>query len=80
MEVLYLYRICLLSHCFLQVRDQLSLNRPSEVQIPIEEVQNPCRLVLRHPDLRLSSRAHHGPKGLLILTIGLLHSSLFMIE
>nr|XP_046274535.1 dipeptidase 2 isoform X2 [Scatophagus argus]XP_046274620.1 dipeptidase 2 isoform X2 [Scatophagus argus] len=70
-----------------KVRNELSLNRPSEVQIPIEEVQNACRLVLRPPNLRElpsyqrpSSRAHHGPKGLLILAIVLLLSSLSMIE
>ncbi|XP_070761422.1 dipeptidase 2 [Enoplosus armatus] len=68
-----------------RVRDQLSLNRPSEVQIPIEEVQNPCRLVLRPPtrlpsDQNPFSRAQHGPKGLLILTIVLMLSSLLMIE
>lgn len=32
-----------------RVRDQLVLERPSEVQITMDEVQNPCRLVLRHP-------------------------------
>uniref|UniRef100_A0A3Q3X197 Dipeptidase n=1 Tax=Mola mola TaxID=94237 RepID=A0A3Q3X197_MOLML len=68
-----------------RVRDQLSLNQPSEVQIPVEEVQNPCRLVLRPPKPKehrqsSSSRAHHGPKGLLILAIGLLLSSFFMDE
>ncbi|XP_040906799.1 dipeptidase 2 [Toxotes jaculatrix] len=70
-----------------RVRDELSLNPPSEVQIPVEEVQNPCRLVLRPPDPRLlpsdqssSSRAQQGPTGLLILAIVLLLSSLFIIE
>uniref|UniRef100_A0A3Q3X884 Dipeptidase n=1 Tax=Mola mola TaxID=94237 RepID=A0A3Q3X884_MOLML len=65
--------------------ERLSLNQPSEVQIPVEEVQNPCRLVLRPPKPKehrqsSSSRAHHGPKGLLILAIGLLLSSFFMDE
>ncbi|TKS69814.1 Dipeptidase 2 [Collichthys lucidus] len=49
-----------------KVRDQLNLNKPSEVQIPHWEVQNPCRLVLKRPELRQqkssSSRAQHGPK------------------
>ncbi|XP_070821735.1 dipeptidase 2 [Chaetodon trifascialis] len=69
------------------VRDQLSVNQPSEAQIPVAEVQNPCRLVLRPPDLRRltydqnpSSTAHHGPKGLLILAIVMLLSSPFLIE
>uniref|UniRef100_A0A3B4HC17 Dipeptidase n=1 Tax=Pundamilia nyererei TaxID=303518 RepID=A0A3B4HC17_9CICH len=39
-----------------RVRDQLSSNLPSEVQIPFEEAHNPCRLVLRR-----------GLPGLLIL-------------
>ncbi|KAF7646945.1 hypothetical protein LDENG_00180230 [Lucifuga dentata] len=30
-----------------KVRDQLHRTLPSEVQIPLEEVQNPCRLVLK---------------------------------
>ncbi|XP_069546562.1 dipeptidase 2 isoform X1 [Brachyistius frenatus] len=70
-----------------RVRDQLSLNLPSEVQIPLAEVQNPCRLVLRPPHPRglpsnhkSSSRAEHGPPGLLILATVLLLSSLFLIE
>ncbi|XP_039989609.1 dipeptidase 2 isoform X2 [Xiphias gladius] len=70
-----------------QVRNQLRLLRPIEVQIPVEEVQNPCRLVLTPPDprKRLSdkspiSRAQHGRPDLLILAIVLLLSSLFMIE
>ncbi|XP_042372565.1 dipeptidase 2 [Plectropomus leopardus] len=68
-----------------RVRDQLSLNRPSEVQIRVEEVQNPCRLVLRPPDPRgptgqnPSSGAQHEQKNLLILAIVLFLSSLFMI-
>lgn len=70
-----------------RVRDQLNVNPPSEVQIPVREVQNPCRLVLRPPDLNglpsdksPSSRAQHGPKGLLVLAIVLQFSSLLMIE
>uniref|UniRef100_A0A3Q3XFM8 Dipeptidase n=1 Tax=Mola mola TaxID=94237 RepID=A0A3Q3XFM8_MOLML len=56
-----------------------------KLRIPVEEVQNPCRLVLRPPKPKehrqsSSSRAHHGPKGLLILAIGLLLSSFFMDE
>ncbi|XP_045887801.1 dipeptidase 2 isoform X3 [Micropterus dolomieu] len=54
-----------------RVREQLSLDQPSEVHIPLEEVQNPCRLVLRPPDPRLlsstqspSSVAQHGPEVL----------------
>ncbi|XP_037645903.1 dipeptidase 2 [Sebastes umbrosus] len=68
-----------------RVRDDLTSKQPSEVQISLEEVQNPCRLVLRPPDPRgpserPSSRAQHEPKGLLILAIVLLLSSLIMIE
>ncbi|XP_073320026.1 dipeptidase 2 [Pagrus major] len=66
-----------------RVRDQLSANRPSEVQIPLEKVQNSCRLVLRPPNpkgLPSSSQALHGPKGLLILATVLLLSSSIMIE
>lgn len=33
-----------------KVRDELIRNSPSEVEITTAEVQNPCRLVLRHPD------------------------------
>ncbi|XP_041814389.1 dipeptidase 2 [Chelmon rostratus] len=70
-----------------RVRDQLSVNRPSEIQIPVAEAQNPCRMVLRPPNLRelpsdqsSSSRAHQSPEALLILATVLLLSSLFMIE
>ncbi|XP_031704361.1 dipeptidase 2 isoform X1 [Anarrhichthys ocellatus] len=69
-----------------RVRDQMTLSRPSEVQISLEEVQNPCRLVLRRPVPRGPShqspfsRAPHEPKGLLIHAIVLLLSSLLMIE
>ncbi|KAM3876914.1 dipeptidase 2 [Diretmus argenteus] len=53
-----------------RVRDELSETPPSEVQMP-EEVQNPCRLDLRHPYLSrfASSRAHNGPSGLKSLLI-----------
>lgn len=68
-----------------RVRDQLSSKQPSEVQIPLEQVQNSCRLVLRPPhprglpsDKTSSSRAQHELKGLLVLV--LLLSSLFVIE
>lgn len=68
-----------------RVRDQLSWQQPSEVEIPLEEVQNPCRLVLRRPDPRghpsdkVSSSADQlGPPGLhLVLAIVLLLHSLF---
>ncbi|XP_059206216.1 dipeptidase 2 [Centropristis striata] len=69
-----------------RVRDQLSMKRPSEAQISLEEVKNPCRLVLRPPDLRSPSnqspfsRAQQGPKGLLMLPIVVLLSSLLMTE
>ncbi|KAK9542457.1 hypothetical protein VZT92_000319 [Zoarces viviparus] len=69
-----------------RVRDRMTLSRPSEVQISFEEVQNPCRLVLRRPVPRGPShqspfsRAPHEPKGLPILAIVLLLSSLLMIE
>ncbi len=79
----YMYRLCV----FPQVRDQLNSNKPSEVQIHVEEVQNPCRLVLKPPhprgltsDPTLSSRAQQAPKGLLMLAMCLLLSSLFMTE
>lgn len=38
-----------------RIRDQLVSERPSEEQIPMDEVQSPCRLVLRHPDSSKSS-------------------------
>ncbi|KAM6950643.1 dipeptidase 2 [Lycodopsis pacificus] len=69
-----------------RVRDRMTLSQPSEVQISLEEVQNPCRLVLRRPVPRRPShqspfsRAPHEPKGLPILAIVLLLSSLLMIE
>ncbi|XP_026233766.1 dipeptidase 2 [Anabas testudineus] len=70
-----------------KVRDQLRSLQPSEVQIPLEEVQNPCRLVLKAPNLKLlpsvkisSSAAQHRPKGLVILTMALLFSNLLMTE
>uniref|UniRef100_A0A3Q4H8Y4 Dipeptidase n=1 Tax=Neolamprologus brichardi TaxID=32507 RepID=A0A3Q4H8Y4_NEOBR len=52
-----------------RVRDQLSSNLPSEVQIPFEEAHNPCRLVLRR-----------GLPGLLILATVLVLSRIFLIE
>ncbi|KAJ4947186.1 hypothetical protein JOQ06_009224 [Pogonophryne albipinna] len=69
-----------------RVRDQLKSTGPSEVQISVEEVQNPCRLVLRpldttgHSDRSGSSRARQEPKGQLMLSIALLLSSLHMIQ
>ncbi|XP_036950491.1 dipeptidase 2 [Acanthopagrus latus] len=70
-----------------RVRDELRDNRPSEVQIPVEEVQNSCRLVLRPPtpkglpsDQISSSRALQGPRGLLILSTVLQLSRLIMTE
>uniref|UniRef100_A0A3P8SKV6 Dipeptidase n=1 Tax=Amphiprion percula TaxID=161767 RepID=A0A3P8SKV6_AMPPE len=70
-----------------RVRDQLSSKRPSEIQIPLEEVQNPCRLVLTPPDVRglpsdqnSSAAAEHGSPGLLILVTVLLLSILFVTE
>ncbi|XP_053179957.1 dipeptidase 2 [Scomber japonicus] len=67
-----------------RVRDMLHSNHPSEVQIPVEEVQNPCRLVLRPPSKRkernLSSRAQFGTPCLLILPMVLLLSIVFSIE
>uniref|UniRef100_A0A8C6UZ08 Dipeptidase n=2 Tax=Neogobius melanostomus TaxID=47308 RepID=A0A8C6UZ08_9GOBI len=38
-----------------KMRDQLVWERPSEVQISMEEVKNPCRLVLRPPSSSCSS-------------------------
>ncbi|CAK6958857.1 dipeptidase 2 [Scomber scombrus] len=71
-----------------RVRDVLHSNHPSEVQIPVEEVQNPCRLVLRPPSKRKerpfnqspSSRAQFGPPCLLIWPMVLLLSIIFSIE
>lgn len=70
------------SHVVFQVRDQLSSNKPSEVQISSEEVQNPCRLDLR-PKLREStisptvfSNANE-QKNLFFLPTALLLSSIF---
>uniref|UniRef100_A0A3Q0R3G8 Dipeptidase n=1 Tax=Amphilophus citrinellus TaxID=61819 RepID=A0A3Q0R3G8_AMPCI len=68
-----------------RVRDQLRSNLPSEVQIPLEEVQNPCRLVLRRPDPKSllsnpSSRAECGLPDLLILATVLMLSRLILIE
>lgn len=70
-----------------RVRDQLRSKQPSEIQIPLEEVQNPCRLVLRPPDVRgllsdqnSSGSAEHGSPGLLVLVAVLLLSILFVTE
>ncbi|KAM4602674.1 dipeptidase 2 [Polymixia lowei] len=67
-----------------RVRDEFSGILPSEVQVPLEEVQNPCRLVLKRPDIggrqSTSSRANDEPRGhksLLLWTIVLLLSSPF---
>lgn len=73
------------SFIFTKVRDQLSSNLPSEVQIPFEEAHNPCRLVLRRPDPRSlpsdqSSGAEGGLPGLLILATVLVLSRIFLIE
>lgn len=38
-----------------RIRDQLVSVRPSEVQIPMDQVQSSCRLVLRHPGSSRSS-------------------------
>ncbi|XP_028257146.1 dipeptidase 2 [Parambassis ranga] len=67
-----------------RVRDNLVSTHPSEVHISLEEVQNPCRLVLRPPsprglpsDQSSSSMVEHGSPGLLILATVLLLLSLF---
>ncbi|XP_029000496.1 dipeptidase 2 [Betta splendens] len=67
-----------------RVRDELSSQQPSEVHIPLEEVQNPCRLVLRPPDFIpafkvVSSSAPHRPQALVIAAIVLLLCSPIMI-
>ncbi|TNM90727.1 dipeptidase 2 isoform X1 [Takifugu flavidus] len=65
-----------------RVRDQLRSNKPSEVQISSEEVQNPCRLDLR-PKLRQSAISptvfsnSNEQKNLFFLAIVLLLSSIF---
>ncbi|KAK7913478.1 hypothetical protein WMY93_013689 [Mugilogobius chulae] len=51
---------------------EMKMEPPSEVQISMEEVHNPCRLVLRHPDFTGpatdtvigSSSDQHGPSAL----------------
>ncbi|XP_029353390.1 dipeptidase 2 [Echeneis naucrates] len=70
-----------------RVRNQQSSNPPSEAQIPVEEVQNPCRLVLRPPRQRgqlshqsPSSRGEHRPPGLLLLASVLLLSIIILTE
>ncbi|XP_061601968.1 dipeptidase 2 [Cololabis saira] len=65
-----------------EVRDQLRLNRPSEVQIALEEVQNPCRLDLRPPDRKALFSGHSSSsrapfRSLLFLTLVPLISILF---
>uniref|UniRef100_G3PWG1 Dipeptidase n=1 Tax=Gasterosteus aculeatus TaxID=69293 RepID=G3PWG1_GASAC len=66
-------------------KTSLFMKRPSEVQIPLEEVHNPCRLVLRPPRPRgpsirsVSSTAQHKTKGPLIPVMALLISSLVFI-
>lgn len=79
---------CVQSHELLtlwlfQVRDELSSRPPSEEQIPPELVQNPCRMVLRHPDQRPRSldpgprsRAYPGPKLLVTVNTAVLLFSL----
>ncbi|XP_037549845.1 dipeptidase 2 [Nematolebias whitei] len=59
-----------------KVRDQRILQKPSEAHIPLEQVQNPCRLVLRRPDF--PSKAEEKSLSLLVLTSVLLLSSLFL--
>lgn len=70
-----------------RIRDELISNRPSEVEITMEEVQNSCRLVLRHPDLTgssdKSSRSfanNHKPSSLhIMLAVVLLLSTLILL-
>lgn len=81
------YIFCLgffsLLHVVFQVCDQLSVNKPSEMQVSSEEVQNPCRLVLRPPKLReppVSKSVYskvNETKTLFLLAIALLLSSIF---
>lgn len=71
-----------------RVRDQLTSQLPSEVEIPHEEVKNPCRLVLRPPDHRgqasdkaSSSAGGLGSPGLHpVLAVVLLLYSLFSLQ
>lgn len=67
-----------------RVRNRLSAARPSEVQIPLQEVQNACRLELRRSEPKETpskqnavSRADHRSSGLLILAAVLLLPSFF---
>lgn len=46
-----------------RMRDQLVSARPSEVQINLNEVQSPCRLVLRHPGPASSSSDRTSPSS-----------------
>lgn len=85
LSILYVGILLFPSFIFTKVRDQLSSNLPSEVQIPFEEAHNPCRLVLRRPDPRSlpsdqSSGAEGGLPGLLILATVLVLSRIFLIE
>ncbi|CAL1604289.1 unnamed protein product [Knipowitschia caucasica] len=66
-----------------KIRDELVLEPPSEAQISMEEVQNPCRLVLRPPSpgfpsdrVSHSSSALHRATALLISCALLLPSTL----
>ncbi|CAJ1049092.1 dipeptidase 2 [Xyrichtys novacula] len=70
-----------------RVSEELSAHLPSEVQIPDKEVQNPCRLDLRHPsrkrppsDQSPSSKAQQRPTGLLTQAVVLLISSLLLMD
>ncbi|XP_020797294.1 dipeptidase 2 [Boleophthalmus pectinirostris] len=63
-----------------EVRDKMVTEPPSEVQISVEEVQNPCRLVLRHPDSPSSSSEQHLPSTLhILLAAAPLLSTLFLL-
>ncbi|XP_033843247.1 dipeptidase 2 [Periophthalmus magnuspinnatus] len=62
-----------------KMRDKMVMEPPSEVQISLEEVHNPCRLVLRHPDSP-SASDQHGPSALhILLTAVLLLSTLSLL-
>ncbi|XP_019935518.2 dipeptidase 2 [Paralichthys olivaceus] len=67
-----------------RVRNNLSHKSPSEIPIPEEMVQNPCRLGFKLPENQIqktsSSRAQQGAADLLILATVLLLSSIFMID
>lgn len=59
-----------------KVRDQLVFQRPSEMQISTDEVQNPCRLRLRSSN---ASSDRHRPMWTL-LTLVLLLSNLILLQ